>query len=81
MKFDIQDLKTAGSTVITLAKLNDLEEHERVTVRVTVVKVYNVQKIGARSKQDVLVADTTGKATKHYGKLTTTHCWKENPTS
>ena len=63
MKFEVHDLKTAGSPVISLSQLNDLHEHERVTVRVTIVKVYDVQKVGTKTKQDVLVADTTGKAT------------------
>ena len=43
MKFEVHDLKTAGNAVISLSQLNDLHNHQRVTV----VKVYGVQKVGA----------------------------------
>ena len=44
--------------------LPDLPENERVTIRVTVVKVNEPQTVGSnKTKQEVLVADTTAKAT------------------
>ena len=51
---------TAGSSMITLNQLDEIPEHQRVSVR---VKINDMQKVGSKSKQDVQVADSTGKAT------------------
>ena len=61
--FDVPDLRTAGSSMITLNQLGEIPEHQRVSVRVTVVKINDVQKVGSKSKQHLQVADSTGKAT------------------
>lgn len=46
MSFEIPDLKTAGSFVITLDKLSTLADHTRVTIRAAVIKVHESQKVG-----------------------------------
>ena len=74
--FDISDPKTVGSMVINLDQLSSLDEHTRVTVRGTVIKVHVPQKVGQRRvlKQDITIADQTSTATitlwdKHVGIL------------
>ena len=62
-QFDIPNPKTAGSTLISLSQLDEMDDHQRVTVRVTVVKVNDVVKVGSKTKQDVIVADATDKGT------------------
>lgn len=63
-QFHVPDLKTVGSSIINLSQLNDLHEHERVTVRVTILKVNKPETVsGGKIKQEILVADSTGKAT------------------
>ena len=62
VKFDVQDIKTVGSTLISLNQLDEMLEHQRVTIRITVIKVHNPVKVATKTKQDVLVADETGKA-------------------
>ena len=63
-QFEIPDLKTAGSTVVSVKDLNTIPENERVTMKVTVIKVNDPQTLhGGKTKQDVIVADGTGKAT------------------
>ena len=63
-QFDVPDLKTAGSSVIQLDKVNQLPQHERVTIKVSVVKVNEPQTVpGGKVKQDVVVVDSTAKAT------------------
>ena len=63
LKFDVSDLKTVGSSQINLDQLPDQSEHDRVTVKVSVLKVYEQVQVGAgKTKQEVLVADSTGQA-------------------
>ena len=59
-QFDVTDLKTV---LISLIQLQDIAEHDRVTIRISVIKVYEVQKVGTKTKQDVVVADATAKST------------------
>ena len=60
LKFDVSDMKTVGSSQINLP---DQSEHDRVTVKVSVLKVYEQVQVGAgKTKQEVLVADSTGQA-------------------
>ena len=64
LKFDVPDLKTAGSSIIRLSQLPDIPENERVTIRVSVHRVNAPQTVGSnKTKQDVIVADETAKAT------------------
>ena len=63
-QFNVPDLKTVGSSIINLSQLNNLHEHEGVTIRVTVLKVNKAETVsGGKIKQEILVADSTGKAT------------------
>ena len=62
-QFNITDLKTAGSPLTSLIQLQDIPEHDRVTIRISVIKVNEVQKVGRKTKQDVVVADETAKST------------------
>jgi hypothetical protein len=62
-QFNITDLKTAGSPLTSLIQLQDIPEHDRVTIRISVIKVNEVQKVGTKTKQDVVVADETAKST------------------
>lgn len=62
VNFEVKDLKTAGSESISLCQLNEMDEHQRVRVQVMVVKVHEPQKAGSKKKQDVLVADSSGRA-------------------
>ena len=62
-KFEVLDLKTVESALISLGQLDEIVEHQRVTIRIKVVKVNDALKVGTKTKQDVLVADNTGKAT------------------
>jgi ssDNA-binding replication factor A large subunit len=50
--------------MIQLKDIPGIPEHTCVTVQAMVVKVHQPQKVGEkRVKQDVTIADTTGKAT------------------
>lgn len=63
MQFNVPNLKTVGSTMINLSQLHQYAEHDRVTVRVSVLKVNEPQTLnGGKIKQDVTVCDATGKA-------------------
>ena len=49
---------------IKLSNLKDLENYERMTVEVAVIKANEVQAVGGgKIKQEISVADNTGKAT------------------
>ena len=62
VKFEISDIKTVGSTVIKLNQIDEYSTDERVTVRVTVLKVNDPQSVGGgKMKQDVVIADDTAK--------------------
>lgn len=62
--FDVPDLKTIGSSIINLDQLNQLPEHKRVTIKVTVLKVNKPETVGGNKvKQDILVADLIRRAT------------------
>lgn len=39
VEFSVPDLKTVGSSKVTLAQISQLPEHERVTIKVTVIKM------------------------------------------
>ena len=61
-QFNVPDIKTVGSSIIQLNQLKVFPEHERVTIKVNVVKVHEPQTLnGGKRKQEVLVADCTGK--------------------
>jgi hypothetical protein len=62
-QFEIQDFKTAGSAIISLNELPNQPENGRVTVRITVLRVNEPQTVGTKTKQEVLVGDTTARAT------------------
>ena len=63
-EFHVPNLKTVGSTEITLSELGNYEEYDRVTVKAHVKKVGEPQTVGAgKVKQEVLVCDTTSSAT------------------
>ena len=59
--FEISDPKTAGSFVLTLDKLSSLAEYTRVTIKATIIRVHEPQKVGERRimKQDITIADST----------------------
>ena len=63
--FEISDPKTAGSFVLQLFKLSSLAEYTRVTIRATVIRVHESQKVGEKKimKQDITIADPTATAT------------------
>ena len=63
--FEISDPKTAGSFVLQLDKLSSLAEYTRVTIRATVIRVHESQKVGEKKimKQDITIADPTATAT------------------
>ena len=62
--FDVSDIKTCGSALVSLDRISELSEHDRVTVRVTVLKVYEPEKLlNGKIKQDVKVGDTKASAT------------------
>ena len=59
-QFDVPDLKTAGSSVIQLNQVNQLPQHERVTIKVSVARVNEPETVpGGKVKQDVVVVDST----------------------
>lgn len=63
-QFNVEDLKTAGSSIINLSELPNLRDNERVTVRVAVLRVNEPQIVGGnKTKQEILVGDATAKAT------------------
>ena len=61
--FEIPDPKTAGSFVVLLDQIAGLPEHTRVTVRATIVKMHEPQRVGKRVKQDITIADATATST------------------
>ena len=65
VSFEISDPKTAGSFVLQLDKLSSLAEYTRVTIRATVIRVHESQKVGEKKimKQDITIADPTATAT------------------
>ena len=81
MNFEVKDLKTVGSEFISLSQLNDMDEHQRVSVQVMVVKVHEPQKAGSKKKQDVLVADSSGRAviTLWEADINSLHTYSLNP--
>ena len=63
-EFNIPNPKTVGSSIIQLNQLNDFPQLSRVTIKVVVIKVNEPQTVGGgKLKQDVVVADSTAKAT------------------
>ena len=59
-----QNLKTVGSSEITLADLENYEEYSRVTFRAQVTRVGEPRTVGAgKKKQEVVLCDSTGSAT------------------
>ena len=83
-QFSIADPKTVGSTFIELRQLDDLQDYDRVTVRVTVMKITEPQVVGTgKTKQDITVADATRRATltlwqPHINSLSTGQSYKMN---
>ena len=62
MQFDIPDIKTVGSPIISLSELDKQEEYDRVTVKVKVIKTKDPQQVATgKIKQDVVIADATAK--------------------
>lgn len=63
--FNICDLKTAGSTVVTLDAINGLADNTRITVQAKVTKAHHPEKVEGRNylKQYVTIADATTTAT------------------
>ena len=63
VEFDIPNIKTVGSSEITLGELHHYDEYDRVTFRAQVMKISEPQKVGVgKSKQEVLLSDSTGSA-------------------
>ena len=63
-EFNVTDLRTVGSSTILLNQMHEFSDYQRVTVRVKVVKVHEPHKLNiGKTKQDIVVADSTGKAT------------------
>lgn len=63
-KFNVPNIKTVGSSFLPLHQINQLNQHDRVTVKVHVVKVNDVlTTTGGKRKQEVIVADSTARAT------------------
>lgn len=50
-EFFVDNLKTVGSTRIDINRLNTLNEYDRVTVQVTVVKVYEPQEVSGGKRK------------------------------
>lgn len=61
MAFEIPNIKTAGSSIVSLSQIPSLPPHQRVTVQAKVLKVNAPQQVGRRFKQDVTIADETSK--------------------
>ena len=60
-EFFVDNLKTVGSTRIDIGQLSTLNEYDRVTVQITVVKVNEPQEVsGGKHKQEVVIADARG---------------------
>ena len=51
VKFNISDPKTLGSPIINLNELDTLQEYDRATVKVTVLKISDPQTPRAKSKK------------------------------
>ena len=63
-EFDIPNLKTVGSSEITLDELEDYEEYSRVTFKAQVKKVGEPHTVGGgKLKQEILLCDSTSSAT------------------
>lgn len=63
-EFNVTDLETAGSSTILLNQMHEFSDYQRVTMNVKVMKVHEPSKLsGGKTKQDIIVADSTGKAT------------------
>ena len=63
-EFNVPNLKTVGSSEITLSKLDNYEEYDRVTFRAQVNKVGKPHTVGGgKVKQEVLLCDSTASAT------------------
>ena len=61
IQFNVPNLKTVGSSLV---QIDQLSQHERVNVKVSVIKVNEAQTVpGGKVKEEVIVADSTGKAT------------------
>lgn len=59
-EFDVPNLKTIGSSEITLSELGNYEEYSRVTFRAQVAKVGEPRTVGTgKMKQDILICDST----------------------
>ena len=57
-------MKIVGSHIIHPNQLEEHQDYERVTIRTTVIKVHDEQKVGgSKLKQHVIVGDATSQAT------------------
>ena len=64
MAFEITDFKTIGRPLIALCELDTKQEYDKVTIQAKVVKLREPQAVTTgKIKQDVVVADATGKTT------------------
>ena len=64
MAFEVPDFKTIGSPLIALCELDTKLEYEKVSIQAKVVKLHEPQTVtSGKIKQDVVVADATGKTT------------------
>ena len=51
-QFHVPDLKTVGSTMVGLNQINKITEHDRVTVRVCVMKVHDMETLPSGKKKN-----------------------------
>ena len=64
VKFNIKDPDSITATNITISQLPNMKEHSKVNVKVKVIEIKDVQVVGGgKSKQEVVVADSTENAT------------------
>ncbi len=63
-EFKVTDTDNIGSTTITLSQLRDIQENDKVNVRIKVIDLKTPQKVGKnKTKQSVTVADNTNNCT------------------
>ena len=61
--YDIDNIESVGSPLITLQDLQSKSQQDRVTVCVSIVRVDNPETSGNNTKQNVTIAESTGIAT------------------
>ena len=82
--FHIEDPNTLASPILPVSQIETLEEYDRVTIKVTVIKVKDAQLVSkGKEKQEVIVADESGSISltrweQDIGKLTPNNAYQLN---